>query len=130
MGAALPFVYKPMPLQHLAFCAGIGLFAFVGQMLSIAAYKLAPPSLVAPMQYSQIIWATIFGAAFFSETPDRWVILGAAIIIASGVYIVARETADNASERQPVLRTRNLRFDTGPSPKPRFGRRRVYKWRK
>lgn len=127
MGVALPFVYKPMPLDHLAFCAAIGLFAFAGQMVSIAAYKVASPSLVAPMQYSQIIWATMFGVLFFGEFPDRWVIIGAGVIIASGVYIVARETKTDISERQPVLRTRNLRFDTGPSPKPRFGRRRVFR---
>jgi len=92
-------------------------------MININAYKLAPPSLLAPMQYSQIIWATVFGVLFFDEVPDAWVFAGATIIILSGLYIVTRESFGDTSDRQPVLRNRNPRYDAGPSPKPRFGRR-------
>ncbi|MFZ2101668.1 MAG: hypothetical protein WAU86_13990, partial [Oricola sp.] len=56
---------------------------------------------------------------FFAERPDTLVAIGAAIIIASGIFIVWRESRANVSERNPVLKTPNPRFDTGPSPEPK-----------
>ncbi|MXU63977.1 DMT family transporter [Oceanomicrobium pacificus] len=121
MGAILPFVYEPMPLGDLGLMAAIGGLAFIAQVSIIAAYKAASAALVAPMQYSQMLWATAYGALFFAEQPDRWVGVGAAIIILSGLYIVWRESRDNVSTQRPVLRMSNLRYDTGPSPKPKQG---------
>jgi S-adenosylmethionine uptake transporter len=72
------------------------------------------------MQYSQIVWASIFGFLLFSERPGPNVAIGAGIIILSGLFIVWRETRKNVSDRSPVLRSGNPRFDTGPSPKPKF----------
>jgi hypothetical protein len=72
--------------------------------------------IVAPMQYSQIIWATVFGLVFFNESIDRWTAVGASIIIASGLYIVLREGRSGASVNRPVL-TARPRPDTGTSPK-------------
>jgi hypothetical protein len=68
------------------------------------------------MQYSQIIWATIFGTFFFGEGIDGWTAVGAAIIIASGLYIVLREGRAGASTHRPVL-TARTRPDTGTAPK-------------
>ena len=119
----LPGVYKPMPLTDIGLAALIGVLAFGGQLLSIRAYKRASAAVVAPMQYSQILWATLFGALFFDELPDQYTALGAAIIISSGVYIVWRETRDAVSVRQPVLRTSNPRYDTGPSQDPKGSKR-------
>ncbi|MDT0684409.1 DMT family transporter [Roseicyclus sp. F158] len=112
MGAALPFVYEPMPASHLGLLALISVMAFGATSLIIAAYKRGEAVIVAPMQYSQIIWATLYGALFFSERPDRWTMIGAGIIIASGIYIVLREGTAGASENRPVLRMR-LRPETG-----------------
>ncbi|MBN8194814.1 DMT family transporter, partial [Bacillus sp. NTK074B] len=74
-------------------------------------------ALVAPMQYSQIIWATLFGAVLFGESPDLWTIVGAGLIVASGLYIVFRESRRNVSENQPVLQTR-LRGESVAAPAP------------
>jgi len=123
-GALLPFVYKPMAIGDLGLTAAIGLLAFVGQALLIAAFKRASPTLIAPMQYSQIIWATLFGLLFFNETPDMWVAVGTAIIVSSGIYIVWRESRTSVSGNQPVLNTQNMRQDTGPSTDPK-GKRRM-----
>ena len=65
MGALFGFVYKPMPIEHMG---GIALMALLGSALVIAAYKAGEAVIVAPMQYSQIIWATLFGALLFNET--------------------------------------------------------------
>lgn len=123
MAALLPTVYTPMPLGDLWLAALIGVLAFGGQMLNIQAYKRASAAVVAPMQYSQIIWATIFGSLFFDEFPDEWTFVGAAIIITSGIFIIWRETRSAVSNRQPVLRTSNLRHDTGPSQDPKGSKR-------
>ena len=63
----------------------------------IAAYRTGSAVVVAPMQYSQILWAVLYGAAFFGETPDWGTALGAAIIILSGIYVVFREERGDVS---------------------------------
>ena len=112
MGAALPFVYRPMPLADLGALAAMAALALVASLCVIAAYKRAPAFQIAPMQYSQIIWAILFGAVFFAEAVDLFTILGATIIIGSGIFILMREDTANVSENRPNLQTRT-RTDTG-----------------
>ncbi|MEM7711835.1 MAG: DMT family transporter, partial [Pseudomonadota bacterium] len=81
----------------------------------IVAYRRTEAALVAPMQYSQILWAALYGWLFFDETVDGGTALGAGIIIASGLYIVLRESRGR-STNAPVLRTRS-RAETGTSPR-------------
>mgnify|MGYP002632530763 CR=1 FL=1 len=114
MACALPFVYQPMPLRDLGLVGIISVFGFVAGLCLIAAYKRAEAAIVAPMQYSQIIWASIFGYVIFNETLDNKTMLGAGIIILSGLYIVFRESTSSASANTPVLRTRS-RHETGTS---------------
>jgi drug/metabolite transporter (DMT)-like permease len=116
MGAALPLVYEPMPLLDMAGLVAIAVIALAATTALIMAYRRGSAVSVAPMQYSQIIWATVWGMLFFAETPSPSTILGAAIIIASGIYIVLREDRANVSENQPVLNTRS-RADTGTYPR-------------
>lgn len=116
MGAILPFVYKPMPFVHLAGLALIAGMALAGSLCLIAAYRHAEAIIVAPMQYSQILWATIFGLFIFDETLDLTTAIGASIIILSGIYIVLREDRAGTSLTTPVLRTRS-RTETGTSPR-------------
>lgn len=107
MAALLPFVYKPMEITELGGVGIISLFGFVAGLFLIAAYKNAEAAIVAPMQYSQILWATFYGYVIFGETLDRETVLGAGIIIASGLYIVLRESAKGSKSTTPVLRTRS-----------------------
>ena len=62
-----------------------GVLGGIGYMLQLKGVALAPASRVAPMQYSQIIWALLYGALFFSEFPDAISLIGLAIVIGSGV---------------------------------------------
>jgi S-adenosylmethionine uptake transporter len=87
----LPFVYIPMPLRDLALTALMATAAFAGYFAIIAAYRRAPGLVVAPMQYSQIIWAAIFGAILFGEAMSWQTLVGTAVIILSGIVIVARQ---------------------------------------
>ncbi len=93
VAVALPFVYVPMPLHDLSLTAAMALFAFVGYLLIIEAYRRARAIVVAPMQYSQILWAALFGALLFDEVPTLATLAGSALIIASGLVIVARQDA-------------------------------------
>ncbi len=115
-GLALPFVYKPLPIEHLGLLAAMSTLGFVAGLLNIAAYRKAQAAIVAPMQYSQIIWASVYGSLIFHESHDLWTIVGTAIIIASGVYIVMRESTPAVSQNQPVLEARS-RFDLGLMPR-------------
>jgi drug/metabolite transporter (DMT)-like permease len=116
MACALPFVYQPMPIEHLGLLAVIATFAWIASRLVIAAYQNGEAAIIAPMQYSQIVWATIFGFFFFDETIDQATGIGAGIIIASGLYIVLRESRSGNSENTPVLRTRS-RSETATTPR-------------
>jgi drug/metabolite transporter (DMT)-like permease len=112
MGIGLAFVYIPMPIEHLGLVALVAAFAWTAGRCIIAAYQSGEAAIIAPMQYSQIIWATLYGALFFDEHVDQATIIGASIIIASGMYIVLRESSAGASATTPVLRTRS-RHETG-----------------
>ena len=114
MGSALVLVYKPMPIEHLGMLAVISVLAWGAGRLIITAYQSGEAGVVAPMQYSQILWAAGFGFLFFDELPDATTAVGAGIIIASGLFIVFREARGGGSKTTPVLRTRS-RVGT-PSP--------------
>ena len=116
MGVALVFVYKPMPIEHLGMLAVISTLAWLGSRFIIGAYQTGEAAIVAPMQYSQILWATVYGLVFFDEIPDMYTAIGATVIIASGLFIVFRESRSGASENKPVLRTRN-RIGTPSAPR-------------
>ena len=104
-GMALPSVYQPVPIDHLALFALVAAMNFAAALIVIAAFRQGEASVVSPMNYSQIIWATGFGLLLFGEAPDRGTLLGSAVIIASGVYIVLRESLGQRSVRRPVLTT-------------------------
>lgn len=116
MGALLPVFYRPMPALHLGLMALIAVMGFAGGLALIVAYRNARAVIVAPMQYSQIIWASIYGAAFFGEGVDRNTAIGALIVIASGIYVVLREDTPNVSRTRPVSESRS-RFSTGTAPR-------------
>ena len=118
MACLLPFVYKPMPVEHLGLLAVMSLLGFGAGLCIIGAYRFADAAIVAPMQYSQIIWGAGFGFLFFSETPDSATGLGATIIIFAGLYVVIRESIGGRSQNTPVLRTRTR---TGSASSPNIG---------
>lgn len=73
-----------------------GIIGGVGYLLQIAALERAPASRIAPMQYSQIVWALIYGALFFSEFPDAIGLVGLVVVVIAGL---ANIFADGARAR-------------------------------
>lgn len=88
----LPAWVTPTPL-HLGLLVATGIVGGVAQLTVTQAFRLAAPSLLVPFEYSGMLWAVAFGWFFFGEMPDAWIGAGAAIVIASGLYILHRETA-------------------------------------
>jgi drug/metabolite transporter (DMT)-like permease len=62
-----------------------------GQWLVILAHRVAPASLLAPFFYMQLAWVTVLGFLVFGNWPDEWTLVGAAIIVGSGIYTAHRE---------------------------------------
>lgn len=116
MAILLPLVYVPMPINHLGMLGVVAAFAWIANRMIITAYQNGEAAIIAPMQYSQILWASVYGFAFFGEVIDLNTAIGAAIIIASGLYIVLRESGAGNSENTPVLRSRS-RVETGTTPR-------------
>ncbi len=67
---------------------GIGIFGAVGQFCLTDAFRRAPPSVVAPFEYTSILWALAIDWVFWSAIPSGGLLLGAAIVIASGIFVI------------------------------------------
>jgi drug/metabolite transporter (DMT)-like permease len=87
----VPFFWTPPSLSGWIAMIALGLFGGLGHYLLIHAYTMAPASLLAPFSYTAILWVTITGYLAFGDFPDVWTIAGAAIVIASGIYVFYRE---------------------------------------
>ena len=69
----------------------LGFLGTMGHYLMIRAFEFAPVSLLAPFDYTTLIWATILGFILFGDLPDTWTISGAIIITSSGLYLMMHE---------------------------------------
>ena len=91
--AMAPFGWVAPALPDLMLLAGIALLQVVSLFCSVRSLQLADASVVAPYQYSLILWSVLFGWQVFNEVPDPYTMTGAAIIVAAGLYIFWRERA-------------------------------------
>ncbi len=91
LGLALPFVYTPHSAEQWLLIAGLGLTGAVVQMSLTGALRLAPVSVVLPMDYSALLWAIALGWYMFGTVPAEATWIGAPIIIFSGLFIAWRE---------------------------------------
>jgi drug/metabolite transporter (DMT)-like permease len=92
MSFVLPFVFvAPQSALDAALFLGLGAFGGGGHYLVIRAFQLGPAAVMAPLGYVELVGTTILGYLIFDNFPDLWTWIGAAIIIASGVYIAVRE---------------------------------------
>ena len=71
--------------------AGLGVLGGVGHYALIKSFEFAPVAVLAPLSYTALLWNTLFGYLVFDDLPDRWTLIGAAILIATGIYIIYRE---------------------------------------
>ena len=76
----------------LALFALAGFFGSIGVLCMTHAFRLAPAATIAPFEYTALLWATLLGYLIWGELPDNITLLGASVVIASGLYILYRET--------------------------------------
>ncbi|MEX0921435.1 MAG: DMT family transporter [Rhodovibrionaceae bacterium] len=97
LGAA-PF-WQPLNLEDLPLYLVMAVAGTLGITLISQAFRLGPAAVVAPFEYSILLWASLLGWLVWQELPDLWTYLGAAVIAASGSYIVLRETRRKTAQR-------------------------------
>jgi drug/metabolite transporter (DMT)-like permease len=88
----LPFQWVSPDGLDLLLLVAIGILGGIGQMLFTRAFRLAPAAVVSPFDYSGLIYVGIIGYIVWGDMPTPLFLLGAAIVIASGLYILHRET--------------------------------------
>lgn len=91
LGIALPFVMTPHDIGEWGLLLGLGLFGAVAQLSLTGALRLAPVSVVTPMDYSSLLWSIACGWWFFGTLPAETTWIGAPLIVASGLFIAWRE---------------------------------------
>jgi drug/metabolite transporter (DMT)-like permease len=103
----LPFGWSMPGGRELAALIGIGLCGGLGHIVLTESYRFAPASLVAPFDYTSMLWALVLGYLAFGEFPTALGFLGAAIIAGAGLFVIWRER-QLAGER----RARSIRLET------------------
>ncbi len=88
---AVPFFWEAPDLLGWAVMLAMGGFGALSQFGLIKAFQAAPASVVSPFGYVSILWATFYGWLLFDDLPSLWTLVGAAVVVASGLYIWHRE---------------------------------------
>jgi len=89
----LPFIWKsPADLSQLLMMIGIAVIAGCGELSIMRALDLGEAVVLSPLQYTLMIWSTIWGFLIFAQLPDMWTLIGTAIVIGSGIYSLYHET--------------------------------------
>jgi drug/metabolite transporter (DMT)-like permease len=100
---AMPFVATAPTVGEIIPLAGLGLSGAAMQFFMSVAFKYAPAALVSPFNYTQIIWATLFGWAVFDDWPTANILTGSAVIIAASLIVLLRERYLARQGRLPRL---------------------------
>ncbi len=88
---AIPVWQTPTEPLAIALMCVLGLFAALGHYFFTMALQRGPVAVISPFSYTQLVGATIAGYLLFNSLPDHWTLIGAAIIMSSGLYIAHRE---------------------------------------
>jgi drug/metabolite transporter (DMT)-like permease len=100
-GCIAAFDWQPVQRAHLWVIAVIGLTGALGQIALTHAFRLGEASQVAPLEYAGLVWVVVLDLVIWQVLPDAMTWLGAAIIIASGLYLIRRESLAAAAVRPP-----------------------------
>lgn len=85
--------WAPMRTEHWWIVAGIGITGALAQVALTEAFRVGEASLIAPLEYSALLWGVLLDLALWQTLPDGVTWIGAAIIIVSGFYLMRRERA-------------------------------------
>lgn len=93
-GLGLPLMllqWQPLTLARAAMLVLSTSLIGIAHLMHIQAFRLEEASVLAPFRYTGMIWGVLFGFLFWGDLPDRWVVVGAVVVIISGLYIYWRE---------------------------------------
>lgn len=91
MGIIGPFYWIPVPPMDWFWLICLSFTAASGHMLLIKALEAAPAATLQPFNYTLLVFATVIGYVFFDNLPDFWTVVGASVVVASGLYTIYRE---------------------------------------
>lgn len=94
MSPLLPWIWTtPGSWSLWALLVAVGLLGTTAHWFLTLAHARAPASVLAPFTYTQLLWSVLLGYLVFGDLPSRWTLVGAAIVTASGLYLLAQDTA-------------------------------------
>lgn len=94
--------WRPFNAQQLFALLLLGVVSCAAHLLITRSLKLAPASVLAPLQYTLLLWAIVFGWTFFGDFPDGQTLVGAAIIVFAGLFIFHRAKVKNVEPVVPI----------------------------
>jgi drug/metabolite transporter (DMT)-like permease len=89
--------WKPLAHEHWVWLGGLGVFGALGQYLLTDAFRSAPPSVVAPFEYTALLWGILIDWVVWGVLPLPRVYLGGGIVIASGLYLIWHEHSQQSA---------------------------------
>jgi drug/metabolite transporter (DMT)-like permease len=92
-GATLPFNWVTPTLADLWIFLLVGVSGSIGQYCLNQAFRYGEVSFIAPLEYTSLLWAGLFGVMFWGDIPTWTVLAGAAIVVLANFYVVRREAA-------------------------------------
>ena len=92
------WIWDAIKLDDYLLITGVAFFGVIAQFAVTKAYTITSPSLIAPFEYTALIWSAGLGYLLWNDIPDAYAISGAVLIIGSGVYIIHRETLKRAPD--------------------------------
>jgi drug/metabolite transporter (DMT)-like permease len=108
--ATLPFGWVPPDFRDATFLVFAGICGGIGQVLLTQSYRFGDASLIAPFEYTSMLWALFASLVVFGTWPSHIVLLGAGIVIAAGLFVIFRE------HRLGIQRTRSKQAQTPTTP--------------
>ncbi|HVI24674.1 MAG TPA: DMT family transporter [Xanthomonadaceae bacterium] len=90
--------WVPVRAEHGWLVLGVGISGAIGQYAITAAFRLGEASLLAPLEYTALVWGVLFDLLLWHTLPDAVTWVGASIIVASGLYLLRRERVHAEAE--------------------------------
>lgn len=94
--------WVPLRFADVPLVAGMGLAGALGQIALTRAFQLGEASMIAPLEYTGLVWVIGWDLLFWQQLPDAWTWAGAAIIMASGLYLLHRERVNRQQPPRPL----------------------------
>lgn len=99
LSLVVPFGWITPDLRQAGWSALMALASTGAQFLVVNGYRYAAASVLAPLSYTQLVWSGGMGFLVYASVPDRWTVVGAVVIIGSGLYTAHRERLAHAARR-------------------------------